>query len=72
MKAEWISVDDRLPEITTPVLVYCKVYGRFIATYEDIGAGAKWGNWKDSNGNLGILPPTHWMPLPEPPSQTNI
>ena len=62
---KWITVTpETIPELNEPVLVRCKIYGRFIATYEDIGAGKNWGNWRDSNGNLGILPPTHWMPLP--------
>lgn len=65
---DWIKTKDKKPELNTPVLVWCKLYGRFIATYEDIGAGKNWGNWRDSNGNLGILPPIYWMPLPEPPN----
>ena len=66
---EWISIKDRLPELGEHVLVFCNIYGIFIASYEDIGAGKKWGNWRDFNGNLGILPPTHWMPLPTPPNK---
>ena len=65
----WVAVSERLPEFGETVLVYCKIYGRFLATYEFIGdfQGKKYGNWRDFNGNLGILPPVYWMPLPEPP-----
>jgi hypothetical protein len=69
---DWIKTEDKKPELNEPVLVWCRIYGRFIATYEDIGAGKNWGNWRDSNGNLGILPPIYWMPLPEPPPQQRI
>lgn len=65
---EWIATEDRLPEFDTNVLVFCRIYGRFTASYVFIGEafGEKWGNWHDGK-QLGILPPTHWMPLPEPP-----
>ena len=64
----WIETEKRKPEFDTPVLVYCRIYGRFIATYEQIGGTESvWGNWR-YNDKLGILPPTHWMPLPDSPS----
>lgn len=66
---KWIPVSERMPEFNESVLVFCRVYGRFLATYEHIGdfKGEKFGNWRDFKGHLGILPPTHWMPLPTPP-----
>lgn len=66
---EWIKTEDRKPEFDVPVWVWCRIYGRFIATYEYIGdfEGERFGNWQDHNGNLGILPPVYWMLLPEPP-----
>ncbi|MFA5297866.1 MAG: DUF551 domain-containing protein [Lutibacter sp.] len=65
----WISVKERLPEFNTLVLVNCSVYGRFLASYEFIGEfqGEKYGNWRH-NEELGILPPTHWMSIPELPN----
>jgi len=65
----WVAVSERLPEFGETVLVYCKIYGRFLATYEFIGEfqGEKYGNWRDFNGNLGILPPVYWLQIPEPP-----
>lgn len=65
----WVAVSERLPEFGETVLVYCKIYGRFLATYEYIGdfQGEKYGNWRDFNGNLGMLPPVYWLQIPEPP-----
>ena len=65
---EWIPVEVRLPEFGESVLVFCRIYGRFIASYEFIGEfqNEKYGNWSDGK-NIGILPPTHWMLLPLPP-----
>jgi hypothetical protein len=65
----WVAVSERLPEFGETVLVYCKIYGRFLATYEFVGEfqGEKYGNWRDFNGNIGILPPVYWLQIPEPP-----
>lgn len=64
----WVKCSERLPELNKPVEVWCKLYGRFVATYEDIGAGKEYGNWRDSTGQLGILPPTHWRELHKSPT----
>ncbi len=63
---KWIKTNDRLPEFNFPVLVYCRIYGRFIATYEKLDPDFNFGNWRRNN-ELGILPPLFWMYLPEPP-----
>ena len=55
---EWISVDDRLPDESYPVLCVTSAGGMMIARY-----GHKYGSWHVS-GSIDI---THWMPLPEPP-----
>lgn len=70
----WIAVSERLPEFGETVLVYCKIYGKFLATYEFIGdfQGEKYGNWRDLNGNLGILPPVYWLQIPETPNSATI
>ncbi len=67
-QSKWVSVEEP-PEFGETVLVYCKIYGRFLATYEYIGEfnGEKYGNWRDFKGNLGILPPVWWMKIDEPP-----
>ena len=75
--SKWISVDERLPEENTPVLVCyigyndgqphtegvaCINYGSW-CWYEDIDA---------DNDEEAAVTITHWMPLPEPPGkQTN-
>ena len=65
----WVATSEQLPEFGKTVLVYCKIYGNFLATYEYIGdyGGEKYGNWRDFNGNLGILPPVYWTEIPKPP-----
>jgi len=56
--SEWISVKDRLPDVTgdytvyNPRSVYMTIY---TATWFN-------GEWNNSNGFI-----THWMPLPAPP-----
>jgi len=67
-KEEWIKTSNTRPPFNKPVLGYSPIYGRSIYTYEPIGlfAGIEHGNWHDGK-QLGVLPPTHWMNLPEPP-----
>lgn len=67
----WVSVKDRLPE---PGGTGERDIGEFIVAYP-----AKWrpsgfnvtvarGRWFDDHLVWsGVPPPTHWMPLPEPP-----
>ena len=69
---EWISVEDRLPEIGEPCLL---TDGDKMATSQRIALDgvSNWAAW-GSYGFCGyeweweIGTPTYWMPLPEPPN----
>lgn len=63
-KPKWISVDEFKPAFGMRVLVFCRIYGSYIASFEHIGHGH--GNWHDGK-QLGVLPPTHWMLLANDP-----
>ena len=56
-KSEWISVEERLPEIGQSVLVYSSKYYPVVEC-RDLVTYMRMGNYS------GV---THWMPLPEPP-----
>ena len=60
---EWISVEERLPEEDTRVLVYLEIPKLDALTYTHCDTDrilyGKWVRW----GGYA----THWMPLPEPP-----
>ena len=67
-KQEWISVEDRLPEAN----IYCLVFlpeghlytGIHVAYYSD-----KRNMWVDLDATYLFDHPTHWMPLPTPPTE---
>ncbi len=64
MPNEWISVKDRLPEFNGRYLT-CDEYGNIHIffhgpSFAEIPFGIK-------ECNPRYYPPTHWMPLPEPP-----
>lgn len=59
--AEWISVKDRLPMKNDRVLVY-----RPEMKESDVGAVSVQFGWNCRRKKTDI---THWMPLPEPPSE---
>ena len=66
-KQEWISVDERLPDVLQEVLVYRGNHiGNLMNAYTYVGGDM----WQDEYGfgcrreDEGI---THWMPLPEAP-----
>lgn len=62
----WIPVTpETMPPFDQHVIVFCRIWGRFTATYIRI-SDTECGTWHDGNQS-GILPPTHWMPLPAPP-----
>ena len=62
---QWISVSERLPNKTMRCLVYGS--GGGIYTAEFIKSG-DWHKWHKLNSKNHYCNPTHWMPLPEPPS----
>lgn len=59
--SEWISVKDRLPMKNDRVLVY-----RPEMKESDVGAVSVQFGWNCRRKKTDI---THWMPLPEPPSE---
>ena len=67
-QSEWISVEERLPEIGTRVLLCGRYEGKGIIAYcatgyfDGITYREHWG--ADINGTAEV---THWQPLPEPP-----
>lgn len=58
--SEWISVNDRLPEVGVSVLAW-KPCGPFVGFYD----GDTWMVTTDQYNECGI---THWMPLPKAPT----
>ena len=78
--SEWISVDERLPEIregghTSPtVLVFVPKWA--IKDYQPIRFGYWVGSllneWRIEGSPSNLTDHiTHWMPLPDPPQQEN-
>ena len=66
---EWVSVNERLPDDDENVLVYSGDKEMFIAWCGVIGR-----TWRDSfrdapYDELVGISITHWMPLPQPPSE---
>jgi hypothetical protein len=65
----WIPVTERLPEEMASVLVWMPdlphaEHGMDIGSYMN----SEWGvSWMVSDGRSAF--PTHWMPLPAPPSE---
>ena len=55
---EWVSVEDRLPEENTTVIVATDDGIVFQCLYSYDG----WDLWDDNDVNI-----THWQPMPQPP-----
>lgn len=64
---KWISVDEKLPEADETVLCYCRIWGRYVGCMTKIlyTNNHQWSNSTET----GILPPTYWQPIPEPPKE---
>ena len=61
-QSEWISVEERLPDTTEKILVYCSNGEILPAKYIRVQGLEFWFEETYSCHNI-----THWMPLPEPP-----
>lgn len=61
---DWISVDDRLPQIGDNVMIYNTEGAILIGYMVNDGWVAFFA---DGEKLMGELTATHWMPLPEPP-----
>jgi hypothetical protein len=58
----WIKISDQMPDPMTPVLIAW-------AGYPTVTLGWRAGAfWFDRLGVVTWMQPTHWMPLPQPPS----
>ena len=65
--AEWISVEDRLPEPYEPWVVV-RALSRHGHRYEIMEGAPGKGYWFDMD--YDIIHVTHWMPLPLPPKES--
>lgn len=63
----WIRVEDKIPEIGDPCLIYCDE-GIAFSWRDDSVSGVS--EWKGYEGWL-YENVTHWMPLPNPPGKNN-
>jgi Protein of unknown function (DUF551) len=77
MTAEWISVDDRLPDLNVLVMGWTRA-GELAVFSRDDGGGEGW-LWARQMSSWNLTDPngieaeddfevTHWMPLPEGPA----
>lgn len=66
---EWIDVKSVKPKFEEGVLVWCPLWGIYLAIYSQI-SDSNYGEWRDWN-NISVIPPKTWMPLPQPPKQKN-
>lgn len=65
MRSEWISVNNKLPDDDTIVIVYVPGSGEPVWLAYFSGEDA---SWRFVEG--GTCYPTHWMELPAPPDHT--
>lgn len=69
--SDWISVDDRLPEQESPVLIIIKhSHHNILQAAFDYRVGSE--GWYDfqSEEEVDFNVVTHWMPLPTPPKES--
>ena len=79
--SEWIPTSERLPELETSVLALVTLktskgepwepFMEILELYKD--AQKETSGWTDEDSHYYDLADiTHWMPLPEPPKETQI
>lgn len=64
---EWREIGDEPSEVS--LICYHPMMGRFLAYKCCIDEKYNAYVWRTWDGESGIMPPTHWMPLPDPPKQ---
>jgi len=68
LQFEWTLEKNYKPIFGMPVVVWCRIYGKAIYTYERLDPEYGWGNWHDGK-SLGVLPPVYWSYIPNPPKE---
>ena len=63
-KQEWISVDERLPEADSPVLIFTRKNRYYVGYYYKAAVDRNYTGFYADSCKRDV---THWMPLPEPP-----
>ena len=73
---DWISVKDRLPTDNNPYLVFAPMYQGGSSSSQKNYGGVMFATYTNGNWSIEVgyykRPNcvTHWMPLPEPPEET--
>lgn len=67
---DWISIEDKMPENNSEVLIYIEDYGILLAHYNYMPY-KRYGFWSEGGGFEYEEQwfPKYWMPLPNPPKE---
>lgn len=66
--SEWIKCSERMPPFGAPVLVV-GIVGNTVQNNIYEWDGCTWCDYRDDYGEHDKDVFTHWMPLPEPPTE---